>query len=115
MSKITNEPLTWDILTTRYEMAKRRGFVQKAKWIIFSETLLAKGFTLQMYEAKLTVSKYIVVTRPGSDKKFKVRFSDHMPAEGRIKRSDCDLFVGKSQFGWINTQQALKVVLNHFK
>lgn len=113
--KLAHHTLTWEILNTRYEKSKAKGYTQKQKWIVFSEVLLSKGFELRLYEAKQTVSKYITVTKPGEEKQFKVRFSDHMPADQRVYTNDCDLFVGKSQLGWINTDQALNIVLNHFK
>jgi hypothetical protein len=115
MAKITHEPLTWDILSRRFEISRKKGFTQKQKWIVFSELLLSKGFSLTLYEARQTVSKYITVTKPGSTKTFKVRFSNHMPGKSRVYNTDCDLFVGRSQRGVITTEFALKVVLNHFK
>lgn len=82
------------------------------KYIEFCEILLNDGFTLYLYEARKTVSKYITISFAG--KSFKVRFSNHKPNLFREERGDCDFFVGVTNLGVTTTKDALKAVYEHF-
>ena len=86
MKKITNKYLTFDLL--KQKTSKKYG---KAKWIIFAEELLHKGFKISLYEARRTFSKYLTVEKDG--KYFKVRFSNHKPIKERELNNDCNFFV----------------------
>ena len=107
MKKLTNQKITPGILKS-----KTSAKYGKAKWIIFSEKLLEKGYTLYLYEARKTVSKYITVRKDGRE--FKVRFSNHKPIKERELWGDCDFFVGLTHLGCTTTQDALLAVERYF-
>lgn len=115
MRKATNKKISADFLKKRYDFSVRNGFPNKQKWIIFCETLLADGFTMRLYEARKSVSKYITVTRKGSHKTFRVRFSNHRPIPAKEANKDCDFFVGVSNTKTTNTIQAIDAVKEFFK
>lgn len=108
MKKITNKYLTFDLL--KQKTSKKYG---KAKWIIFAEELLNKGFKVSLYEARRTFSKYLTVEKDG--KYFKVRFSNHKPIKERELNNDCDFFVGVTNYKVTTTEDALKAVYNFFE
>jgi len=112
--KQTNSVITPILLEARVQRTINAGF-GKQKWVEFCEVLLNEGFTLTLYEARQTYSKYITVVKPGSRKKsFKVRFSNHKPNRHRELAGDCDFFVGVTHLGVTTSQQALKAVFAHF-
>ncbi len=94
-------------LEHRAKSCVNKGF-SKQKWISFCEVLLAKGFSIKLYEARETVSKYITVYR--NDKNYRVRFSNHKPSYNREKNRDCDFFVGVTHTGTRTTNDALKAI-----
>lgn len=98
--KANNILVTHDYLKSR--ISPKYG---KQKWIDFCEHLLNDGFMISLYEARETVSKYITVIHKGQS--FKVRFSNHMPNRAREMNGDCDLFVGKTHNGIINSKTAI--------
>lgn len=98
--KATNIKVTHDYLKTKVTSK-----YAKQKWIEFCEHLINDGFELSLYEARQTVSKYITVSHNG--RSFKVRFSNHLPIKQRELSGDCDLFVGKTHTGVINTKTAI--------
>jgi hypothetical protein len=110
--KATNLSVSPAFLQERFERSAKLGF-GKQKWIIFCELLLADGFSLSLYEARQTASKYITVKKDG--RAFKVRFSNHKPIKGRELGGDCDFFVGRTHTGIRTTQDALAAVASHFK
>lgn len=110
-SKATNLRVTAAFLQERFERSAKLGF-SKQKWISFCEALLAEGFSLALYEARKTASKYITVRKGG--KSFKVRFSNHKPIKGRELAGDCDFFVGMTHTGTRTTDDALAAVRGHF-
>lgn len=101
--KIKHKKITAELLQSK--ISAKYG---KQKWIIFCETLLNEGYTLYLYEAKKTFSKYITVCKNG--KQFKVRFSNHKPAFSKEKENDSDFYVGVSNFGTTTTEDALRAV-----
>lgn len=109
-----SQPWDQDEIDNRKDHAERNGY-PVPKWILFCETLMEHGFTVHLYYAKTTVSKYITVTRKGSNKDFLVRFSNHPPNARREWDKDCDFFVGIGNFQTTNTDQALGAVLRHFR
>ena len=115
MKKADNKNVDIKFLQYRFEVAVNSGYPKKAKWIEFCETLLDEGYTLRLYEARETVSKYITISKSGSPLTFKVRFSNHRPIHSREVQKDCDFFVGVTNLTVTNTQQALIAVRNHFK
>lgn len=70
------------------------------------------GFTIELYEARQTKSKYCTVKR--DVKSFKVRFSDHKPIYHREMQGDCDFFVGVTNTGSRNTHDAINATCNFF-
>ena len=70
------------------------------------------GFTVELYEARQTKSKYCTVRHAG--KQFKVRFSDHKPIYRREMQGDCDFFVGHTHTGIRTTHDAANAVCNFF-
>lgn len=93
------------LITHEYLKRKTTSKYARQKWIEFCEHLLNDGFELSLYEARQTVSKYITIRHSG--KLFKVRFSNHLPIRHKELAGDCDLFVGKSHTGTINTKTAI--------
>jgi hypothetical protein len=87
--KATNKIVTLDYLKGRAEGLIAAGF-NKSKWITFCEEMMRLGFTVELYEARQTKSKYCTVMRNG--KRYKVRFSDHKPIYHREMKGDCDFF-----------------------
>lgn len=94
-------------LEKRANSCMAKGF-SKQKWISFCEVLISKGFSIKIYEARETVSKYITVFKDG--KYFRVRFSNHKPNYTREKNKDCDFFVGVTHTGIRTTEDALKAI-----
>lgn len=94
-------------LERRAKSCLAKGFT-KQKWISFCEVLLEKGFTIKLYEARETVSKYITIYQ--NDKYYRVRFSNHKPNYSREKNKDCDFFVGVTHTGVRTTNDALKAI-----
>lgn len=110
--KANNDIVTSDFLGYRSQRVEKKGF-QKPRWIYFCEALLAKGYVLELYEARKTVSKYVTVKKEGFPS-FKVRFSNHKPIPHREIAGDCDFFVGHTNLTITNTEQAFRAVAKHF-
>ena len=111
MKKAKNKILTAGYLKGRVEGLAAKGW-SKSKWIYFCEEVMRLGFTVELYEARQTKSKYCTVRRDG--KAFKVRFSDHKPIYQREMNNDCDFFVGYTHTGIRNTHDAVNAVCNFF-
>lgn len=109
--KATNLKVDRLFLRARYLRAK--GF-PKAKWIEFCEIMLEAGYTVHLYEARKTYSKYITISlrniRP-----FKVRFSNHKPINSRELSGDCDYFVGHTNLRITNTDGAIYATAKYFQ
>lgn len=101
-----------DLLKARSELCMKAGY-PKQKWVIFCEVMLKQGYTLTLYEAKKTVSKYITVIN--GNHRFKVRFSNHKPNYISEKFADCDFFVGRTHLNITTTEMAIKAVEDFFK
>ena len=110
--KATNDRVTHEMLHHRVEGLKLYGY-PKPKWIEFCERLLPEGYTITLYEARRTHSKYINVSR-GKAPSFKVRFSNHAPILSREINGDCDFFVGRTNLSTTTTSDALAAVFRHF-
>lgn len=110
--KMTDDTITEKFLSERADGLANAGYA-KPKWIIFCELLLRNGYSLTLYEARQTFSKYITVRKEGF-KPFKVRFSNHKPIEHRELSGDCDFFVGITHKDTTNTNDALAAVERHF-
>jgi hypothetical protein len=106
--KASNLKITKEFLDKRSNNCIAKGF-SKQKWIFFCEDLLAKGYSLELYEARRTFSKYITIN--GS---YKVRFSNHKPLYNRELNKDCDYFVGVTHTGIRTTEDALQAVDKYF-
>lgn len=109
--KATNIIVTSNFLQNRTEFLKQNNW-PKSKWIYFCEEMMRLGLTIELYEARQTKSKYCTVRKDG--KSFKVRFSDHKPIYHREMQGDCDFFVGHTNTGIRNTQQAIIAVCKFF-
>lgn len=103
--------ITRAFLAERSERCMKAGY-PKQKWIVFCENLIEMGFSLRLYEARQTFSKYVTVIR--GHKTFKVRFSNHKPIKDRELAGDCDFFVGITHTGTRTTDEALVAVQNYF-
>lgn len=110
--KARNLEVTHQFLGQRTAMLLGMGF-GKTKWIEFCETMLARGYSMTLYEALETRSKYITVRR--DNKEYKVRFSNHPPIKAREVAGDCDFFVGKTHLATTNTSQAIMATLQFFE
>lgn len=112
--KATNKVVTMDYLKGRAEGLAAAGY-SKSKWIYFCEEMMRLGFTVELYEARQTKSKYCTVRREAfKGKSFKVRFSDHKPIYHREMAGDCDFFVGHTNTGIRNTHDAVNATCNFF-
>lgn len=109
--KATNMVVTSNFLQSRTQFLRENNW-PKSKWIFFCEEMMRLGFTVELYEARQTKSKYCTVKKDG--KSFKVRFSDHKPIYHREMNGDCDYFVGHTNTGIRNTQGAINAVCNFF-
>ncbi len=105
-----DELVTRELLEERARTAAKGGFA-KAKWIVFCEDMLARGFSVRLYEARETFNKYITIESGG--RSFKVRFSNHPPAKFRDS-SDCDFIVGVTDERTTTTADAIIAVLKFF-
>lgn len=108
--KVANEEITMGMLECKTTIGK-----PKQKWVQFCEYFLSRGYTLMLYEARRTVSKYITLTHedhPG--KSYKVRFSNHKPNRYKEQTGDCDFFVGRTHFGVKTTRDAAIAARMHF-
>jgi hypothetical protein len=108
-TKATDLEVTPAFLAARAALHENGGY-PKARWIVFCETMLERGFTLTLYEARQTASKYLTVMY--GEKSFKVRYSNHPPARERL--DDCDFFVGRRPGQTTNTTQAIEAVMRAF-
>lgn len=102
-----------DYILNRWDNYQKAGYDKMPKWMLFSATMLRRGFRVKLYEAKRTVSKYVTVL-DNNGKKFKVRFSDHKPIPMREFTGDCDFFVGRNNWETNTTNDALRAVFMHF-
>ena len=106
--------LTIEYLETRITNVRNAGY-PVSRWLIFSRDLIARGFTVRLYEAKATVSKYLTISRPETGRKpCVIRFSNHKPAKHREERGDCDFFVGRTNFTVTTTEDAKDFVEEWF-
>lgn len=109
--KAKNLKITPAILAERAQWSIDNGY-QKQKRITFCEEMIARGFTLYLYEAKETWSKYITVSKGKIS--FKVRFSNHRPNKQKERAGDCDFFVGVNNGSIATTEQAIEATFKHF-
>lgn len=112
--KATNREINQDFLNHRVKMAVDAGY-KKQKWVEFCEAMLARGYKVQLYEARRTVSKYITVICPETLVPYKVRFSNHKPIKYREQAGDCDFFVGMTHLGVTTTEMAIKATFKYFE
>lgn len=112
VGKADNILVTKEFLDKRASYSINKGY-GKQKWIIFCEALLLEGYSIRLYEAKNTFSKYVTVIK--DKKQFKVRFSNHKPIYQREIKKDCDFFVGVTHTGVRTTEDALIKIKNYFK
>jgi hypothetical protein len=92
------ERLNTDTLTRWANAVIAKGY-KKQKWVEFCETLIADGYECSLYDSKSTVSKYIYVKKPNTEKILKVRFSNHRPnyhKEVKILLPKSNSEIGKS-------------------
>lgn len=106
--KARNLQMTEEYLNGRQNALKGR----PSMWLAFCRIMLRRGFTVHLYEAQFTASKYVTLAK--GDKRFKVRFSNHEPLLHREANGDCDFFVGHTNFGVTNTNGAVQASLSHF-
>lgn len=107
MNKATNVRITAEFLEERVSRVVAAGYA-KQKWIMFCEQMLQRGYSLSIYEARRTVSKYITVKK--GKRTFRVRFSNHKPIKNRELAQDCNFFVGWTHTGVRTTEQAIEAV-----
>jgi len=87
-----------------------------SKWILFARDLLEAGYTVRLYEARNTVSKYLTISdTPSGQPPVKVRFSNHKPGQAREAEADSDFYVGQVNNGPYQTTADARVwVETHF-
>lgn len=111
VKKASNLRVTTDFLGARAERLALMGY-RKPRWVEFCEFTLRAGWTVSLYEARHTRSKYITVS--DGRRSFKVRFSDHKPIKHREIGGDCDFFVGVTHLGVTTTGDAVRAVRAFF-
>ena len=102
---------TYDWIKGIQDRARSRGW-DAPKWTLFVVRMLDEGFTVSVYEAITTRSKYVTVTK--GQKSYKVRFSNHKPNKGQELGGDSDFYVGVTHTGVRTTDDAIKATLEHF-
>jgi hypothetical protein len=110
--KATNLRIDAQYLADRAIALERAGY-PKSKWIGFCELMLTYDLTVELYEARQTVSKYVTLTN-GNGRRYKVRFSNHRPIHARELGGDCDFFVGVTNLRVTTTEHAVAAALAHF-
>lgn len=114
LKKQVNQKVTPELLEIRGAMWEQKTG-KKQKWVMFCEYFLVRGYSLRLYEAKKTVSKYITLHKPKSGKRrYKVRFSNHRPIRDREVEKDCDFFVGVTHLGVSTARDAAIAVRKFF-
>lgn len=84
-----------------------------SKWIQYCRFMLAAGYTVHLYEARQTVSKYVTTSHGGAQ--YVVRFSNHKPNKRREMNHDCDMFVGVTHTGSRTMDDAIRVCLRRLE
>lgn len=107
-TKLTNDYVSPAYLDRRAKAYEGKGYPE-AKWSLFCREVLKLGLRARLYEARMTVSKYVTVMNQHG-KQYKVRFSNHKPIAEREAAGDCDFFVGITNFQTTTTDQALEAV-----
>lgn len=110
MHKAKGLIVTSDFLQGRYAPAVKAGYA-KPQWARFCEEMMSRGFSVTLYEARETKSKYVTVTQ--GNRSFKVRFSDHPPSRFKERNKFCDFFVGWNNFSVASTDDAIDATLTH--
>lgn len=112
--KATNLEIVQSYLNERKKALINGGY-PVSQWIIFSEYFLERGYSVNLYEARQTVSKYVTVSHMDNNLQFKVRFSNHAPIRRREEAGDCDFFVGRTNFKTTTTAMAIMACLKRFE
>lgn len=86
------------------ERVYKRAKMDEPKYFLFIKFALNYGYTVTLYDAQSTVSKYVTVHN--RKKKFKIRWSNHKPNLKREMQGDCDFFVGVTNLGVTTTREA---------
>lgn len=87
---------------------------KKPNWVKFCEKLLNDNFSVILYIPILrTESRYLTIIK--NCKMMKIRYSDHAPVLKNWMQSDIDLYIGPSNKGMLNENQALKVIRLYFR
>ncbi len=109
--KAKNRKVDQDFLNDRKQRLIKAGY-PTSKWIALCESLMGLGLEVSLYEAKRTVSKYLIVE--GNGKTFKIRFSNHRPTLAKQSQGDSDFYVGVSNGQVTTTEDALEAVKKYF-
>lgn len=78
------------------------------KWLQFCEAMLHDGWTVRVYRAQTTISKYVHITK--GRKRLKVRFSNHRASWRTEAVGDSDIYVGVGNRGTITTEQVIEII-----
>lgn len=79
------------------------------KWIMFSQILIAHGWTVELIRSKTTFSKYLHVSI--GEMAYKIRFSNHKANKAAENKMDCDFYVGVGNNGVITTEELIQIML----
>jgi len=107
------EDLTLEKISTYERNYKNKGY-DLPKWLIVARTLLINKWSVAVYRAKTTESKYLYVIKLGNPG-YKIRFSTHRPGEAKELYNDSDYYVGESRKGFMSAGQLLKILLENDK
>jgi len=108
--RAVNRVVTKEFLDKRVGIAK----FGRSVWVRYCDFMLARGYKVELYEPKETVSKYVTVFG-NFDLTYKVRFSTHPPSSRRMLESDVKMVVGYSLDGKTYTlNDAIEATLRWF-
>jgi hypothetical protein len=110
--KMGGQPLFVNDVRELVRAYEREGWPMP-QYLKFCDDALHKGYSVSLYNAQRTASKYVTVRH--KRKTFVVRFSNHRPNKDRELNGDCDFFVGVTNTGVRRTSDAWQAMLDYFK
>ena len=78
------------------------------KWIQFCIAMIDLGWSVKLYRAKTTYSKYVYIIK--RNKSLKIRFSNHRASFNKEMSSDSDYYVGVGNNGIITTEELIEII-----
>ncbi len=85
----------------------------KPKWVRFCENLLNEGYTVLLYLAVNTESKYLTLIK--NNKMLKIRYSEHSPKLDNYIRGDIKFYIGPGDKGMYSEREVLNATRIYFR